>query len=237
MRKLPRRSNVSRRCTCALRVFYRRVNIGECWRLSAVSVSLKNHAKGSSIMNRNIFNTLTLLGLAGSSALYVQPLQAQPSGIGPSSSANFYTGDPTCKRLISELRGMNKIAAQHVTNYQAQGKTWGGYAISTLSKSGDSFLDGVGERWYSDRVLDIPGPGSSADASGVPGIGSSKAQRFDGSRSDQLSFRINTLRGTITYDNLYGPYKMVCVSNKYAFINMGDMIETFVFAPAPTSPR
>lgn len=140
-------------------------------------------------MFKNTCKLLAIAGLLGGSGmLWFRPVHALPGDRGPGIPSKLYSGDPSCNQLMSELRGMSNIDAQHVTNYQKQDKAWGGYATSRLSRgsfSDGSLLDGTGRRWYSDRTIDA---------------GNGEPQQFDVKRPDSLSYQINTLRGTVTYN-------------------------------------
>jgi hypothetical protein len=142
-----------------------------------------------------------------------------------------YSGDPSCRKLMLDLRFMDSIELQHMTNLKTSDQTWGGYTSARLGNQG-GVLVGSGNRLISSRlrILDqIIRPGDL--------FGTSTSQPFDAKQPDPISYSIDTYTGKIKFWGVYGPYSMTCASDKFAIVNTGDSIETFVFWATPPGPH
>jgi hypothetical protein len=169
------------------------------------------------------------LSPADAGSIFKPGTTVTPGGI---IQALFYAGDPSCKKLMSNLDNMYNIQMRHMTNYEANNQSWGGYTTVSLAEK-NGLLVGSGNRLISTRirVLDQtpPPPGGF--------FGNSTLQPFDVKQPDPMSYSIDTHTGKITFQGVYGPYSMTCASDKFAIVNTGDSIETFVFWQGPTPPR
>lgn len=137
--------------------------------------------------------------------------------------------DTSCNALLEDLANhlrspLGLVSLQHMTNYQANGQWWGGYTQVPLllrgpgafSRVGDDYLVGSGGRLLSSRSVRVGG-GFGID------------QPFNIYKADPMSYKISLKRGTITFQDKYGPYDMSCLGTKFLVVNTGDSIETFSF--------
>ncbi|MEJ7809284.1 MAG: hypothetical protein WKG32_02605 [Gemmatimonadaceae bacterium] len=154
--------------------------------------------------------------------------------------------------LISYLEAPNKtgigaptIALLHMTNYQAHGQNWGGWTVTQLALARPSAKLGLGQSTGIDvlgrpiraHVQNLAGRGRrliSIRAQPGSGLGVSPPrplQPFDATRPEDISYEI-TADGLLLLNGVYGPYQLVCGSDKFAYVDTGDSMETFSFTKA-----
>jgi hypothetical protein len=174
-----------------------------------------------------IVGFLSASGMLGLSPANARSIFEPGTTYTPGGAILSYSGDPSCRNLMLDLRFMDSIDLQHMTNLKTSDQTWGGYTSARLGNQG-GVLVGSGNRLVSSRlrILDqIIQPGDL--------FGTSTSQPFDAKQPDPISYSIDTYTGKIKFWGVYGPYSMTCASDKFAIVNTGDSIETFVFWPTP----
>jgi hypothetical protein len=120
--------------------------------------------------------------------------------------------DESCRGLLEELRAhlfQGKVRIQHTTNYKTSSQAFVGV-------SADCWLDRM--------------PGGSFSGSG---INCKRQINRHGQRPalEPIGYAISS-DGKLTFvqsQNRYGPYEMNCLGGKFALVNTGDSIETFIF--------
>lgn len=112
----------------------------------------------------------------------------------------------------------------HMTNYQANQQSWGGYTETRLDRSANGHLVGSGSRLISTRTIPLGNPSTGG------GFDTRPMQPFSIKEPDPMSYDIDPQSGQITFQGQYGPYDMTCIANKFAIVNTWDSLETFTFS-------